>query len=212
MSFNLQLYVLSYKDLFLRKKSSRPPAALDMARVEKGEGIPDNMGPKSYHLFLSSPTIEILWTNSVTELETRKISQQMGFVTRFLNGASQEIKVKLNESWLQKFYQVKQLKENSTENSAEKNFKEDSQFNELWNISTKQKKKKKKKKKRKILKFKELCFSDPLSDKFQQIALKFATLYLFYPFLSCYFFWNSFLKTLLSCGTDCLNLLFEITF
>ena len=51
--------------------------------------------------------------------------------------AFQEIKVKLNESRELKFYQVKQLKENSTENSAEKNFKEDSQFNELWNISTK---------------------------------------------------------------------------
>ena len=66
-----------------------------------------------------------------------KISQQMGFVTCFLNGASQEIKVKLNESRLLKFYQVEQLKENSTEN-----FKEDSQFNELWNISSKQKVKK----------------------------------------------------------------------
>ena len=33
-----------------------------------------------------------------------------------------------------KFYQVKQLKENSTDNSTEKNFKEDSQFNGLWNI------------------------------------------------------------------------------
>ena len=63
----------------------------------------------------------------------------MGFVTRFLNGASQEIKIKLNESRLLKFYQVKQLKENSTENAAENNFKEDSQFKELWNISTKQK-------------------------------------------------------------------------
>ena len=67
----------------------------------------------------------------------------MGFVTRFLNGASQEIEVKLNKSRLRKFYQVKQLKENSTENSAEKNIKEDSQFNELWNISTKQKRKEK---------------------------------------------------------------------
>ena len=83
----------------------------------------------------------------------------MGFITRFLAGtyfklaeAFQEIKIKLNESWLLKFYQIKQLKENSTENSSEKNFKEDLQFNELWNISTKQKKK------RKILKFKELCF------------------------------------------------------
>ena len=99
----------------------------------------------------------------------------MGFVTRFLNGASQEIKLKLNESRFLKFYQVKQPKENSTENSAEKNFKEDEQLNELWNISTKQKKK------RKIHKF-----SDTLSDKFQQIVLKFATLYLSIPFISCF--------------------------
>ena len=63
----------------------------------------------------------------------------MGFVIRFLNGASLEIKPKPNESRLLKFYQVKQLKENSTENSAEKNFKENSQLNKLWNISTKQK-------------------------------------------------------------------------
>ena len=46
----------------------------------------------------------------------------MGFVTRFLNGASQEIKVKLNESRLLKFY--KQQKKNPT---GEKNFKEDLQ-------------------------------------------------------------------------------------
>ena len=63
----------------------------------------------------------------------------MGFVTRFLNGASQEIKVKLNESRLLKFYQVKQLKENLNDNSTEKNFKEDLQFNKIWNISTKHK-------------------------------------------------------------------------
>ena len=62
---------------------------------------------------------------------TENLSQQKGFVTGFLNGAYQEIKVKLNESRQLKFYQVKQLKENSTENSAEKNFKEDSQLNEL---------------------------------------------------------------------------------
>ena len=43
------------------------------------------------------------------------------------------------------------------------------------------------KKKRNILKFKEICFSYTLSGKFQQIAQKFATLYLFYPFLSCFF-------------------------
>ena len=110
-----------------------------------------------------------------------KLKLADGFRHSLLEWSSQEIKVKLNESWLLKFYQVKQLKENSTENSAENNFKEDSQFNELWNISTKQKNK------IKILKFKELCFRDTLSDKFQQIAIKFATLYLFYPFLFCFF-------------------------
>ena len=36
-----------------------------------------------------------------------------------------------------KLYQVKQLKENSTKNSAEKNFTEDSKLNENWNILTK---------------------------------------------------------------------------
>ena len=67
----------------------------------------------------------------------------MGFITHFLNGVSQEIKVKLNKSQLIKFYQVKPLKENSTENSAVKNFKEDSQFNELRNILTNKKRKEK---------------------------------------------------------------------
>ena len=57
--------------------------------------------------------------------------------------ASQEIKVKSNESRLLKFYQVKQLKENSTEFSTKKNFKEDSKLNEHWNISTKLKRKEK---------------------------------------------------------------------
>ena len=57
-----------------------------------------------------------------------------------MNGAPQEIKIKTNESRLLRLYQ-----ENSTENSAEKDFKEDSKFNELWNFSIRQKKKKKKK-------------------------------------------------------------------
>ena len=95
-------------------------------------------------------------------------------------GASQEIKVKINESRLMKLYQ-----ENSTKNFAEKkNLKKRPKFKEQTFLL---KKKKKKKKKKKILNFKELCFPGTLSDKFQQIALKFATLYLFYPFLSCFF-------------------------
>ena len=38
---------LTYKNLFLRKKSSRPRAALHLAGVEKGEVIPDSAAPKS---------------------------------------------------------------------------------------------------------------------------------------------------------------------
>ena len=53
-------------------------------------------------------------------------------------------------------------------------------------------------KKGKILKFQELCFPDTLSDKFQQIAQKFEALYLFYPFLSCFFCTKFLLKNLLS--------------
>ena len=40
-----------------------------------------------------------------------------------------------------------QLKGNSAENSADKNLKEDSKFNEQWNFSIKQQKKKKEEKK-----------------------------------------------------------------
>ena len=42
-----------------------------------------------------------------------------------------------------KFYQVKQLKKNPIENSAEKNLTENLKLNELWNISTKLKTKEK---------------------------------------------------------------------
>ena len=131
-------------------------SGLDLARVEKGEVIPDGEAPKSDFLFfVENYKSDRQYKFRDRTVKAGKISQQMGFVTYFLNGASQENKVKLNESRLLKFYQVKQLKENSTEISAEKNFKEDLQFNELRNFSTKQNRKKKK---RKILKFKELCF------------------------------------------------------
>ena len=53
-------------------------------------------------------------------------------------------KVKLNESRPLKFYQVKQLKKKKklTDNSAEKNLKENSKFNELWKSFYKTNKKK----------------------------------------------------------------------
>ena len=68
------------------------------------------------------------------------------------------------------------------------------------NSETKLKKKKKKKKKiRKIHKFNELCFLDTLSDKFQQITLKFATLYRFYSFLACFLRINFLFKNFIAC-------------
>ena len=105
--------------------------AFDLARVSKGEGITIR-----HQKATSSFCRELLFDPQYkfgyrTVKAGKNLSQQMGFVTRFLNGASQEIKVKLNESRRLKFYQVKQRKENSIENSAQKNLKEDSKFNEL---------------------------------------------------------------------------------
>ena len=57
-----------YKNLFLRKKSSRTRAALDLARVEKGEVIPDSAAPKSDFPFLSRTTIQTLSKNPGTKL------------------------------------------------------------------------------------------------------------------------------------------------
>ena len=124
---------------------------------------------KSYLLFLSritsEPSVRIQGPNwrqeKLASIWVSSLAYWIAGIHFKQAKASEEIKVKLNESRLLKFYQVKLLKENSTKNSAEKNFKEDPQLNEPWNISTKQKKKK-----RKILKFKELA-SRGFSDKFQ---------------------------------------------
>ena len=127
-----------------KKKIKPTTCRLDLAWKSKRKVIPDNMAPKSYLL----PFVENYYSDPQYEFGDqsegiKNLSLEKGFITHFWNGASQEIKVKLKESWLLKFYQVKQQKENSTENSDEKNFKEDLQFNELWNILTKQKRKEK---------------------------------------------------------------------
>ena len=71
--------VMLYKNLFQRKKSRRPCAALDLASVEKRELIPDNKSPKGYHQFLSRTTIETLSTNSGTKLKAEKKKPADGF-------------------------------------------------------------------------------------------------------------------------------------
>ena len=127
------------------------------------------------------------------------------------------MKVKLNESQLLKFYQVKQLKENSIDNSAEKKLCRRLAIS--WTLKHFYKTKKKRK-----IPIQRNVFLDTLSDKFQKIALKFATLSLFYPFLSCFFCIKFLLKNFIvcvnlfesvseleSCGTYCLNLPFELT-
>ena len=146
-----------------------------------------------------------------------KICLQMGFVTRFLNGASQEIKVKFNEGRLLKFYQTKQLKENSTENSVEKDFKEDSQFNELWNISIKQKRNEKYSN---SMNFVSWTFSQISSSELHwnlqhfifSIPFFLVSLYKIHLkkklYCLCYLFEP--VSELESCGTYCLNLPFNI--
>ena len=121
--------------------------------MEKEEVLPDNMVPKSYlPLFVENyywdPQYEFRdqTVKAREKIANRRVSSLASWIAdKYFKQARSfpKIKVKLNESRLLKFCQVKQQKENSTENSAEKNFKEDSQFNELWNISTKQKRKEK---------------------------------------------------------------------
>ena len=145
--------------------------ALGLAGVVKGEVIPDSVAPKSNFLYLSrtiiEPSVRIRGLNWRQEkLASRKVSSLA--------------------SWLLKFYQVKNnWRKIQLRILLKRTLKK---TRNLMNSETFRQNKKK----RRILKFKELCFPDTLSDKFQQIALKFATLYLFYPFLS-YFFCVKFL-------------------
>ena len=70
------------------------------------------------------------------------LSQQMGSVTRFMNGASQEIKVKNKRKSTTEILPWKfNWKKIQPRILWKRTFKEDSKFNELWNFSIKQKKK-----------------------------------------------------------------------
>ena len=56
----------------------------DLARVEKGEGMPD----KRHQIATSCFVENYYWTlcaKSGTKLETRKVSYQKGFISRILN-------------------------------------------------------------------------------------------------------------------------------
>ena len=65
-----------YKNLFLRKKSSWPRAALDLAAVEKGEVIPESAPSKTHFLFLSN----YYWTLSTNSGTRTKGTKTMLFL------------------------------------------------------------------------------------------------------------------------------------
>ena len=68
------------------KKSNRPRAALDLARVEKEEVIPDNTAPKSHFaLFVEDYYWAPHYEFEDQTVKAGKNSQKKGFVTRFLN-------------------------------------------------------------------------------------------------------------------------------
>ena len=142
-----------------------------------------------------------------------------------MNEASQEIKVKINESRQLKFYQENLIERKFNWKKIQprilrkKNPTEDSKIKEPWKFSIKQKKK------RKILKFKELCFVDTLSDNFHPnctkicntlsfLSLSFLFLCIKYPNKNFIVRVINFepISVLESCGTYCLNLLFELPF
>ena len=148
--------------------------------------------------------------NSRTQTHSAKnFNSQIGFITRFLNEASQEIT--LNESRILKFYQ---------ENSTERKFNR-----ELCrkNLKLTLKLFDKTKKKRKRLKFKEFYFPDSHSDKLPTNCTKNLQHYIFsvpsFLFLCTTFSLKITLLSVLffepiseleSCGTYCLNLLFDL--
>ena len=81
-------------------------AALDLARVEKGEVVPDSAVKKSeFFLFVQKNYSDSQYELGDPTWWHENLSQQIGFVTRFWNEAPKEIKVKINESRLLKFYQ-----------------------------------------------------------------------------------------------------------
>ena len=92
----LYLYILyliylifdsDYKNLFQRKKSNRPRAALDLARVEKGEVLPDSTAPKYYFplfvkIYYWVPHHELGHQTVKTVKQTRSFSRNKSKIER----------------------------------------------------------------------------------------------------------------------------------
>ena len=75
--------------------------ALDSAGVEKGEVIPDSAAPKSDFLPFVKLLFDCRYGFGDPNWSNENLSQQIGLV---MNEAPQEIKVKISESRLLKFY------------------------------------------------------------------------------------------------------------
>ena len=144
--FTLYFYYIThfYKSLFLRKKIKLIRCGIWFGRSGEGRSNPRRYGTKKW-----LPLFELLFSQyefGDPNCRHDNLSQQVGFINRFTNWVPQEIKVKMNDSRLLKFYQ-----ENSPERKFNREFygkkkiKEDSKFNEPWNFSIFQKKTKPKK-------------------------------------------------------------------
>ena len=111
-----------------------------MARVEKREGIPDSALPRSYFLFWSRSTIE----PSVRFWGPSYWHEKLMPAERFRHSLL-EWRIPRNKSKIKRKSAIPILSSYTTERKINREFcfEEDSQLNELWNMSTKQKKKRK---------------------------------------------------------------------
>ena len=87
----MQQYLIALNNLEVykfipNKNSNQPRAALDLARVEKGEVIPYNTAPKSYlQLFGENYYWAPQYVLGDQSVKVAKNCLQKSFVTRFLN-------------------------------------------------------------------------------------------------------------------------------
>ena len=119
-----------YKNLFLTKKQTDHVWHLILSRVEKAELILYNIAPKSYNYWALSVNLGIRLSRWKKYSQQTDSSIASWKADKYSNRqeAPQGINLKWNESWLLKFYEVKQRKKIQLENSTEK-----TTFQKTWN-------------------------------------------------------------------------------
>ena len=171
--------------------------ALNFSQSGKGRSNPRQYGTKkATSHYLSKTTIGLLTICQKLLFGTRLLRQEKKASRKVLSlaswiankysnrpEASWEIKLKSNESQLPKFYELKPTERKFNPRTL---LKKQPFWRLKWKLKLFDETKKKNTQIQTTL-FPPHPPPDTLSDKFPQITLKFATLYLFYPFLSCFF-------------------------